>query len=206
MNVPTKQANTQKKEASMKNITARGPNFVYAKEFVTQEYGDDIWEKLLDVMPEAEADVWKRPHLITEEYPFSAFKAMVSALSDLVGAMTSEQTAKLYEYIADRSLNTVYKVFLRLAHPATVLKNYPRLWKRFFTSGAVAVPIAKKGHAILRFTLPEIFLDWLPAACYGYSKKAIEMSGGTDVTIQEEARIKEKNGWWNISFELFWQE
>jgi hypothetical protein len=190
----------------MVDIKARGPNFIYAKEFIMQEYGDDVWDKLLHAMPEAEADVWKRPHLITEEYSFSAFKAMIEALSDLVGAMTSEQTAKLYEYVADQSLNTVYKVFLRLAHPATVIKNYPRLWKRFFTTGTVSVPTAQKGYAILQFNLPEIFLDWLPAACYGYSKKAIEMSGGTNLTMQEESRSKGKNGWWNISFKLFWQE
>lgn len=190
----------------MEEVMARGPNFVYAKEFIKQKYGDPIWKDILSQLPAQAGDVWNAPHLLTEEYPFSAFLAMISALSQVVGGLTTEQTIQLYEYIADRSLNTVYKVFFRFAHPAFVLKNYPKLWKRFFAVGAVEVPSAHTGYAMLTFKLPEIFLDWLPPACYGYSKKAVEMAGGRDLSIQEVHRLQTNNGDWDISYELFWKE
>ncbi len=190
----------------MEEVMARGPNFVYAKEFIQKEYGEATWNKLLNSLPEQAANVWNRPHLITETYPFSAFKIMVAALSDLVGSMSDQQTTNLYEYMADRSLSTVYKVFFRFTNPAFVVKNYPKLWKRFFASGDVEVPTAQRGYAVVKFTLPEEFLDWLPPACYGYSKKAVEMAGGKELRIKEQTRSRLTNGLWSISYELFWDE
>ena len=35
--------------------------------------------------------------------------------------------------------------------------------------------------------LSEIFLDWRPPACMGYSKKAVEMSGGRDLSMREKS-------------------
>jgi hypothetical protein len=190
----------------MKEIMARGPNFIYTQEFIKRTYGEATWNTLLDSLPEGAAKVWKNPLLITGTYPFSAFKAMVSMLSSTINSMTEQQTASLYEYIADRSLSTVYKVFFRFANPAFVLKNYPKLWERFFTSGTVEVPTAQREYAVLRFSLPDIFLDWLPPACYGYSKKAVEMAGGNNLRIKEQAKTRSANGLWNISYELFWDE
>lgn len=190
----------------MPEVMARGPNFVYAKEFIKQQYGDHVWEQLVQALPRKAADVWATPHLITEEYPFSAFKAMVATLSDVQGAKTEQQTSAMYAYIADCSLNSVYKVFFRFSQPASVIKNYPKLWSRFFSVGVVNVVTAEKGHAIIEFILPEIFLDWLPAACHGFSSKAVEMAGGQDLQLREMSKIKSATNSWKIIYELHWQE
>lgn len=190
----------------MEEIMARGPNFIYAREFIRNEYGEEAWTRLLDSLPEKARKVWQTPHLITEEYPFSAFKEMIKVLANLEGSLADQQTANLYEYMADRSLNTVYKVFFRFTNPAFVIKNYPKLWSRFFTTGTVEVPTAQRGYALLKFTLPEIFLDWLPPACYGYSKKAIEMAGGINLSMKEESKSRLHNGLWNICYALSWDE
>lgn len=187
-------------------VMARGPNFIYAKEFIMKEYGEATWDELLNRLPEQAAKVWNGPLLVTSLYPFQAFKMMVTVLSELVSSIADQQTSNLYEYIADRSLNTVYRVFLRLANPAFVIKNYSSLWKRFFATGSVEVPIARQGYALLKFSLPEIFLDWLPPACYGYSKKAVEMAGGRGLKIKEGTKSRLTNDLWEIPYELFWDE
>lgn len=190
----------------MEEVMARGPNFVYTKDFITQGYGEEAWDQLLDSLPEQAAKVWRLPHLITEEYPFSAFKEMIKALANLEGSLAEQQTTNLYEYMADQTLNTVYKVFFRFTNPAFVIKNYPKLWSRFFTIGTVEVPTTQRGSARLKFTLPEIFLDWLPPACYGYSKKAVEMAGGSNLRMEEETKSRLDNGLWNICYALSWDE
>ncbi len=190
----------------METIMARGPNFIYAKEFIQEEYGEEIWDKLLRSLPDDVSKIWKRPILVTTVYPFSVFKMLTKELSNQVGTMDNQETALLYEHIADRSLSTVYKVFFRFTNPAFVIRNYPKLWKRFFTTGTVEVPLAESNHAMLRFVLPEIFLDWLSPACYGYSKKAVEMAGGKALKVEKKAQTRLQNGLWEIFYELFWEK
>ena len=190
----------------MEEIMARGPNFVYAKEFISKKYGDDVWHRVLKALPVDAAKVWNAPPLAYGSYLFRAFKKMVSTLSKELRLVTDSETAKLYEFIADRSLNRIYKMFFQMANPSFVIKNYPKLWNRFFDSGKVTVPVAEKEHAIITFVLDEIFLDWLPPACLGYSKKAVEMAGGKNLVMEMKNKSQVDKDMWEITYELHWKE
>lgn len=190
----------------MEDVPARGPNFVYGREFVREEHGLKVWEQVMDALPPDAAEVWSGALLITGTYPFTAFKAMLAALTEVVGVRPEEETAQMYSYIADRSLNTVYKFFFRLAQPSFVIARYPVLWERFFKSGRVDVTNAGAGQARLDFTLPEIFLDWIRPACLGYSARAVSLSGGSELELEEVERSELPDGEWRISYELTWKE
>lgn len=188
------------------DVVARGPNFVFTQKFILETYGTTTWDTLLHRLPQQTAEIWKGPLLVTGVYSFSAFKTMIALLSTVEGLHTDQEIAKLYEYIASQSLNTVYKVFFRLTTPVFVIRNYQKLWQRFFTTGTVDVVEARKGYAEITFTLPDNFLDWLPPACYGYSRKAIEMAGGTHLDLREKAKTRVAHGHWESCYELVWEE
>ena len=190
----------------MKEVMAKGPNFVYAKEFIQKEYGEVVWKSLMASLSPEESAIWMGSPLVHEIYPFRIFKSLIYALSKLLGKREDSETAIMYEYIADRSLNLLYKLFFRFADPSFVIKNYPRLWIRFFDSGNVEVPLSEKSHAVLKFTLPEIFLDWIYPACLGYSKKAVEMAGGKNLTVVEKSKTILPDNSWEIVYELNWTE
>ncbi len=190
----------------MEVVLARGPNFVYGRDFVHQEHGTRVWEQVVGALPQDAAAVWQGPLLITGTYPFAAFKSMLKALTGVVGARPDDETARMYSYIADRSLNSVYKFFFRLAQPSFVISRYPILWQRFFRSGTVEVPIAAAGRARLDFTVPDIFLDWLRPACLGYSTQAVALSGGSALEMKEIEQSQLTDGLWRISYELTWKE
>jgi hypothetical protein len=187
-------------------VLAKGVNFLYAKRFIESSYGPDRWEKVMSDLQPGDREIWIGGVMATQSYPFSSFKAMITVLSKELGAVKNDELAKIYEYIADQSLSKVYKIFFRFANPAFVIKNYPKLWENFFNTGKVEVPVAEKGHALLKFLLPEIFVDWLTPACLGYSKKAVEMSGGKRLTMKEMGKRHLDAGQWEISYELFWNE
>jgi hypothetical protein len=156
-------------------------------------------------LPPDDKTVWEGVLLMHETHAFRTFKSMVSALSRELGKREDAETARLYEYIADRSISVLYKIFFRMANPSFVIKNYPSLWKRFFNTGIVEVPVAEKGHAVVKFILPEIFLDWLSPACLGYSKKAVEMSGGHNLKmVQQKTELTGTE--WEIIYDLKWEE
>jgi hypothetical protein len=187
-------------------VMARGPNFVYAKEFIASSHGDAVWEQVLaDMSPEGR-EVWAEMILVTGSYPFSVFKEMLYSLVQVVGERPEAETAQMYEFIAEKSLSTIYKFFFRFAEPSFVIKRYPILWKRFFESGEVRVPYARAGAARLEFDLPAIFLDWLRPACFGYSNKAVKMAGGRDLEIHEAAQEALPGGIWRTTYNLTWTE
>jgi hypothetical protein len=188
------------------DVLAKGVNFLYSKRFIVSEYGTEKWDKVIQSLPQASQDVWASGILVSNSYPFTAFKEMMNALAKELGSAKQQQLALIYEYIADQSLNKIYKIFFRFANPSFVIKNYPKLWANFFNTGKVEVPVAAKGHAVLKFILPEIFLDWLPPACMGYSKKAVEMSGGKDLSMKEVSTKRLGEDSWEITFELNWSE
>lgn len=188
----------------METVLAKGLNFVFAKEFIHQEYGLDLWETLLAELPDDISTIWQHA-TIHQAYPFTSFKSGVFKLAEIQGSPETIQTAQMYMFIADRSLNTMYKTFFRLTSPSFVIKNYPRLWDRFFTAGTVEVPMSKKNQAHIKFILPEVFLDWLTPACLGYSRKAVEMAGGQFFTMRQLDKKQIQNDLWEILYELGWQ-
>ena len=187
----------------MKEILAKGPNFVFAREFIQRNYGEPTWQSVLSRLSAEIADIWRNAAL-DDAFLFSAFKQGVNALSDELGSPEMLETAEMYKFIADRSLSTVYKSFFRLTSPVFVIKNYPRLWDRFFTAGKVEVTKSDRDFAIVAFTLPEIFLDWLPPACLGYSQKAVEMAGGQYFSMREVEKKPLQGDDWYISYRLSW--
>ena len=190
----------------MSEVMARGPNFVFAEEFIRATHGEVVWEQVLSEMAPAAKAVWGETLLVTGAYPFSTFKEMLAALARVVGKIPDEETAQMYEFIADKSLNSIHKFFFRFADPSFVIKRYPILWQRFFKSGEVRVSDSRKGGAQLQFDLPEIFIDWLRPACSGYSKKAIEMAGGSDLVLTQTEQKELPGGLWRTTYQLYWKE
>ena len=190
----------------MEQVLARGVNFLYTKQFIIEKYGNKEWENALQLLSAESQKIWKEPVLPIHEHPFALYKELISALSVASNIKQFIELSNIYEYIADHSLNKLYQVFFSFAKPQFVIKNYPKLWQRFFNTGEVEVPVSESGHAILKFKLPEIFLDWLKPACFGYSKKAVEMAGGNNLTMETKSSSKISDNLWEIVYELHWTE
>lgn len=188
---------------NMSEILAKGPNFVFAREFIQRNYGEPTWQSVLSRLPGEVAGIW-RDATLDNAYPLAAFKQGVNALSDELGSPEMLETAEMCKHIADRSLSTVNESFFRLTSPVFVIENYPRLWERFFTAGEVEVTKSNRDHAVVAFTLPEIFLDWLPPACLGYSQKAVEMAGGKFFTMRQMEKKQLPSKEWVVSYRLGW--
>lgn len=189
---------------AMPEILAKGPNFVFAREFIQERYGEQTWNNILARLPDDVATTWRDVEL-GHSRPFASFKAGAFALAEELGSPEIVELAQMYEYIADRSLSTLYKAFFRLTSPSFVIRNYPRLWEMFFNVGEVTVDLPAKNQAVVTFTLPEIFLDWLSPACLGYSQRAVEMAGGKYFAIRQLDKKRSGTDQWKVSFKLSWQ-
>lgn len=185
---------------------AKGVNFLYSRRFIESQYGGEVWARVMKAMSKESQEIWSGGIIVYQEYPFSAFKEMISILTGEIKSVQNSELARIYEYIADQSLNKIYKIFFHFTNPSFVIKNYPKLWEKFFNTGKVEVPVSEKGRAVVKFILPEIFLDWLSPACLGYSKKAVEMAGGKNLAMKPRDKTLISEGVWEIVYELRWDE
>jgi hypothetical protein len=190
----------------MEKVMARGPNFIYARDYIKKTYGESVWDAALSKLSQDDAKVWSAMLVPEGTYPFVSFKAMTRVLSDHIGANSAIELSKMYEYIADCSLNGLFKFILQAVSPSFVISQYPMLWSKFFTTGDVSVPVARKGYAEVMFILPEVFLDWLPPACHGYSTKAVKLAGASNLEQREISSSRRLNGEWEIIYGLKWNE
>jgi hypothetical protein len=156
----------------MTDEVAKGVNFVFAKEYILKQYGEEVWQRALAHLPKEQATLWSGALVPFGAYSFPAFKAMAHAVAEESGQRDDHELAKMYEFIADRSLNAVYKIFFKLANPSFVIGNYPKLWSRFL----------------------------------GYSNKAVSISGGRNVQVEELSRKLMPSGHWEVDFEIRWSE
>jgi hypothetical protein len=192
--------------AVIEETYARGPNYVYAKEYVIKTYGQAKWDSVLANLPPKLAEKWRGALLASHSYSFGDFRSFTKIMTKQVGSFSQKENGKMYEYIADRSLNGIYKMFFRLSSPSYVIKNYPKLWSHFFNTGKVNVLSVQSGKAVIEFKVPEIFVDWLDDACYGYSKKAIELGGGSDLKLFRSKKEVADSGEWTMTYEITWEE
>lgn len=185
---------------------AKGVNFTGAKLYIESKYGAEVWGRIMKSLPAESAEIWGGMLLTGAWYPFKAFKEMIVALNRELKTAKDSELAAIYEKCADLSINKLYKIFFSFTNPSFAIKNYPKLWSMFFNAGKVEVAAAEKGRAVLKFILPEIFNDWLPPACLGYSKKAVEMAGGSNLAIQLINAKRISDDLWETVFELRWTE
>jgi hypothetical protein len=188
----------------MEQVLARGVNFLYTKKFIIEKYGVEAFERVLQSLSAEAQKIWRGTIMPVQQHPFSLYKEFISALSAQSDIQKSCDLSIIYEYIADHSLNKLYKIFFSFTKPQFVIKNYPKLWQQFFNTGEVEVQVSESEHAILKFQLPDIFLDWLEPACFGYSKKAVEMSGGKNLTMKCKGSKRLSDGLCEIVYELHW--
>jgi hypothetical protein len=190
----------------MKIVMAKGVNFLFARKYIENKYSTVNWDRIMQYLSNESKTVWSGVLPAGSEYPFAAFKEMMSSVNTDLKTAKDPEIAEIYEYIADQSLNKTYKILFKLANPSCLIKNYPKLCNMFFNTGTVEVQVAESGHAVLRFLLPEIFNDWLPPACLGYSKKAVEMAGGRNLVMKKNSSGKTSDDLWETIYDLRWME
>lgn len=184
----------------------KGANYVYTKDYIIKTYGLPKWQQILDKLSKPSAMIWSNNLILIDSFPFEPYYEIIKTLAEVCGLNSTEELGKVYEYIAHKSLNSVYQMFLSLTQPSFVLSRYPLLWKRFFNTGMVKINHIEKGKAEIEFGLPASFKEWITPACYGFSKAAIEMAGGSQFNQKLRTSEVSDSGEWKFVYDLTWLE
>jgi hypothetical protein len=125
----------------------KGALLVNLRAFVEKEHGADAWDKLVLVMPEADQKMLTGLPLASGWYPVGPWnRALRAYVATQRIASTGEAAAiiGIARYIADRDLNTFFKVLLRARSPEFILARAGSLWDRYFDVGSAGAEEVEK--------------------------------------------------------------
>ena len=114
----------------------KGSVLIHLREFVEQKHGGRVWEEVMAAIPEDDRAVFDGIIIVGGWYPVRTWnRALGEFLPDRY-ADTDLGMRELAAFIADRDLNTLYKMILRMGTPEFLLRRTESLWGRYFDMGS----------------------------------------------------------------------
>lgn len=126
----------------------KGAVLRHAEAYVCARRSNEAWSALVDALPEADQKVLGGLVLDGAWYPIGTWNRLLAALCEAPGARPEQLLLDMARFMADRDLNVVFKVLLRMRSAAYIVKRTPLLWKRHYDVGEVEVAEAPDGFRV----------------------------------------------------------
>jgi methyl-accepting chemotaxis protein len=107
-----------------------GSGFIYRRNYVCDQYGDEVWEKIVNrISPESKA-ILSQALVPTGQYPQKAYSEMIGAIKNELGNGNSGELArKMARYVAQSEAKGTYRFILSADTPEGMLHQMPILWR-----------------------------------------------------------------------------
>ena len=161
-------------------VKTKGVGLVNALAFVEAHLGAGSQARVLAKMDEADREVLAS--VITAGwYEAALYGRLLRVIHEVFAPQAPDVLALLGIYGADRDLNTIHRVLLRMANPAFIIEKFGDLWPRFFDAGRWEV--SRNSKTSVTGTLRD-FDVIEPALCVemrSYMAHSLALTGAKDV-------------------------
>lgn len=163
----------------------KGTGYKSDTQFVKSKYGEDVFQAILASLSPEDRKVISGPILAHEWYPADAIDRFRRAVVQHFGDTQMKVMVDMGRFSADFGLSGIYRVFISLASPMTIIKKSNILWPKYFNTGSVVV--TKQGDTTVNIKIMgwEDGSETICALLRGYYGRAIEISGGKDPEVVE---------------------
>jgi hypothetical protein len=151
-------------------------------EFVVERHGPAAWREVVDALPEDDRAIIDGLLLVGGWYPVGAWNRCVAGYIKRFAKDADAEMTAVARHIADRDLNTLFKVMLKMGSAEFVLGRTDSLWSRYFDVGKFENDELAKRHWSLKLTAPvgedeaPGELTCGPGVC-GWLTQALELTG-----------------------------
>lgn len=116
----------------------KGSVLIHLREFAEQKHGGRAWEAVMSALPEDDRAVFDGIIIVGGWYPVRTWNRALGEFLSNRFADADQGMRELAAFIADRDLNTLYKMILRMGTPEFLLRRTESLWGRYFDMGSFA--------------------------------------------------------------------
>jgi hypothetical protein len=172
----------------------RGSLLVHMRAHIEHEHGGPGWDRVVSGVPAADRDPLAGLLITGAWYPVGLWNRAWRAYLGWSKADPASEVQALAIRVADADLHTVFKLTLKLASPAQVVRRADWLWSRYVNVGTVTIHELAPTRFRVRLEAPTgedegpseaICAHGVPA----WMTHALTLSGAANVTI-EHARCR----------------
>ena len=186
----------------MAAVQIKGTALGSVQRYVQEQFGEDQWRTLMAALGPDERRHIEGGILASAWYPFAVFIRMVQLSQAQLGSRVPRLHHEMGRAAAEYGLTTLYKIFYKVGSPQFIITRSAKVWRTYYTSGEMTVPVCETGHAVVElaeFEEPALELcERLP----GFFERTVELSGGQGVRLVHETCVH--RGAATCRFESWW--
>lgn len=151
-------------------------------DFVEQRQSAGAWRSVVEALPADDRAVVDGLLLVGGWYPVGVWNRAVAAYVRRYASDADAEMTAIARHVADRDLNTLFKVMLRMGSAEFVLGRTDSLWSRYFDVGTFENAEVHKRRWALKLSAPTGEddapgeLTCGPGVC-GWLTQALELTG-----------------------------
>ena len=136
--------------------------------------GEEALQKILGLLDEETRTICQNEVFSSSWYPLDVFTRFLEV---------EIRVTRGSEGVIERQLRGIYKAFVKLGSPEFVIKRIAAVHATYFQGVPIEVQLQAHGKAVVRYTGFEKQHRIIGFAIMGFFKKALEISGATDVVL-----------------------
>ncbi|MFH1784108.1 MAG: hypothetical protein ABH868_04350 [bacterium] len=167
----------------MSNI--KGHLFIEVLNYLTQHYGGDGVQKVLDSLDDEDKTVLSKKIITLSWLSAKTFNNLLEQAVMVLAGGDYYLAHELGRYQAEKGISAFYQVFIKMGNPSFVIKRASQLWKTLHDEGELEVQMTGEKSATVKILG---YKDASKAQCrsfMGYCEKVLEMSGAKKAEIFE---------------------
>ncbi|HEY2744303.1 MAG TPA: hypothetical protein VGL86_06760 [Polyangia bacterium] len=164
-------------------------------DYVVEHHSQAAWREVVDGLPADDRAIIDGLLLVGGWYPVGTWNRCIAAYIARYAKDADAEMTAVARYVADRDLNTLFKVLLKMGSAEFVLGRTDSLWSRYFDMGKLEPSETDKRRWALKLTAP-VGVDEAPGeltcgpGVCGWLTQALQLTGvKTPRVVQARCRF-----------------
>ena len=177
-------------------------------DYVVERQGAAAWRVVVDALPADDRAIINGLLLVGGWYPVGVWNRCIRSYISRYAKDADAEMMAVARYIADRDLNTLFKVLLKMGSAELVLARTDSLWARYFDVGQFENAEVQKRRWALELTAPVGEEDGPgeltcgPGVC-GWLMQALQLTGVKAPRVVQK-RCRFRGGAPSCEYEVSW--
>lgn len=182
-------------ETKKPQVTTKGSAILDTVRAIRKRSGDEGYAQLLAGLDDEARAVFQGTILPTGWYPLDAFVRLLALDLQQTAGGDEQALVGRTEWLVERQLRGIYRLFVRLGSPEFVLKRISLVHLTYYNGVDVETRSLTPGRAVLRYTGFESRHKLIGNSIIGFFRKALELSGAKNVRAAFETPIGDEKGY-----------